>query len=50
MASIGMDSDTQPDLLKASKQTPLHMAISNQHADVVSVFLEHRSECICMMH
>ncbi|XP_072043178.1 rabankyrin-5-like [Amphiura filiformis] len=46
MAAIGLDSDNQPDLLQASKQTPLHMAISNQHADVVSVFLEHRTNAL----
>ena len=50
MAAVGLDSDNQPDLLHASKQTPLHMAISNQHSDVVSVFLEHRSKCYVVNH
>ncbi|XP_072163422.1 rabankyrin-5-like [Diadema setosum] len=32
-----------PGLLLASRQTPLHMAVANRHADVVSVFMEHRT-------
>ena len=31
-------------LLIASRQTALHMAVANRHADVVSVFMEHRGK------
>ena len=43
MTQMGVEEDVQPNLLLASRQTPLHMAIANQHSEVVSVFLEHRS-------
>ncbi|XP_033101064.1 rabankyrin-5-like isoform X2 [Anneissia japonica] len=39
---LSLEGD-RSDLLHASKQTPLHMAITYQHADVVNVFLEHRA-------
>ncbi|XP_054749515.2 rabankyrin-5-like [Lytechinus pictus] len=33
-------------LLVACKQTPLHMAVANRHAEVVGVFMEHRTQAL----
>ncbi|XP_033627890.1 rabankyrin-5-like [Asterias rubens] len=46
MNQLNLEEDGQPNLLLASRQTPLHMAIANQHSDVVSVFLEHRTNAM----
>eukprot|EP00057_Strongylocentrotus_purpuratus_P000774 XP_001183012.1 PREDICTED: rabankyrin-5 [Strongylocentrotus purpuratus] len=38
--------DGDSGLLVACKQTPLHMAVANRHAEVVGVFMEHRTQAL----
>ncbi|XP_038074756.1 rabankyrin-5-like isoform X2 [Patiria miniata] len=46
LEQLTTQEDGPSSLMHASKQTPLHMAIANQHSEVVSVFLEHRTNAM----
>lgn len=49
MDALGFQDTNEQDLMHASKQTPLHIAIANRHEEVVTVFMEHRGNAMLSM-
>lgn len=44
MDALRVHDGTEDNLMNASRQTPLHIAIANRHKDVVTAFMEHRGK------
>ncbi|PIK51845.1 putative ankyrin repeat and FYVE domain-containing protein 1-like, partial [Apostichopus japonicus] len=49
MDALRVHDGTEDNLMNASRQTPLHIAIANRHKDVVTAFMEHRGNAMLSM-